>query len=807
MSKEVFQLVFGNQEDIDVYERWLDLVANRGIKREYYNVVQTGGKEGIRYATHIIDVVSLAAALRPLIAMSELEQRIVFTALSVHDLNKSPNQNGKKRFADLATEAVVSNEIEFVGFDEFFSDWRENITAITRLVAAHAGKFHVGFASGIPKAKQPENITSERLRELEQLVTAVDEIAVARSFIDSSKIEKGVTTLNTILPKEYELAWHRLSEQRGLFSNIIHREAALYLQKQGWHTLVLYPEGTYYLKVKNDKFAEDAVTTIARNVQKRLRDFNVQKFDDFIQPRPLGITIDAQVLGMGVSPSKIWEKVSAIIESRQRRDGFKISTPQKDGQEDKCRERLKEIADENGHQYQKIAQEWLIQPSLFPQTQTGMALGELLRTYYIFLESHYKYTLKSQGYKQTWNYLYSLLSISEDEQERFEPLDKRQDRAYLVAKFHANGYDKLLELIEEDSAKFLIADTAEKEELSPIGEYVLENLSLSHLSKDKNALASYLQRYVTDSFTACAYGSTRNATREWMSVDVSEGIKVQQFSNRLPAGKRDPKRNVSPEVQAQFQLENMGFASAKNKALYLHCMPYTFLTEPFLKALRQSLKNALDQGITAGMLQVDEVLENLNTNKTFDIILKPTKGNGLPIPTFSELIGNIITLPLNSLGNDSERYLEAIPYTFLLSRFFGVKVLLTESAIPMHDKDDFGEIYLDGIPALFRGLFRVGNLSPNSEGIIPEWEIYQALRTVSRQLYVSGTSRNALVELISSYLGGELHVFHVADRLIEAKTRSSKNSDAATLRLSQQILPLLEQVNQLGGIRDSFRSS
>lgn len=808
---DFISLHLGQAQSPDVYEQWLDTVANKGIKRLYYNVVQTGSKEGTRYATHAIDVVSLAASLRPIFEMSELEQRILFTALSVHDINKSPTHAGKMQsFGKLATEDNIRQELEAVGFDEFFPEWQDNLVAVKYIVAGHGGKFHAGLSRVIPKAKQAENIPRERLEALVTITKGVDAIALAQRFSDKQHLEKGLTELNAVLPQQYELAWHRISEQRGILTNVIHLMTAKFLQEHGWHMLTIFPEGTYYMKPVGSVLPEDASYRIARSVVQRLKALSAKKFEDFIQAKPLGISIDAQVLDMAVPMHKIWERVDAIIESRKQRDGFKIRTDNTDGQEDKCRQRLKKVASNENEEHQKLAREWLRQADLFPQTQAGMARGELLRTYYIFLETHFKPYFKS-GKIDPWTYLYDLVGIPEVERERFEVFDKRQDRAYVVAKYYINDAEAILERIEEDAEQFLANDTPGEIKItsSPIADYVLETLSLSHQLPDQSTFLANLQQYVDNSSVACAYGSSANETLTWMSVDVPKGIKVQQFSNRLPAGKRDPKRNVSPVVHAQFQLENLGYASSDQKALYLHCMPYTFLTAPFLKALRLSLDSANKQGVAAGMLQVDEVLEKLKTEDTFNLIsLKPTKGNGLPIPVFSEeLVGNVITLPLNSLGNDSVRFLEAIPYAFLLSRFFGVKVLLTESAIPMLTKDEIGDVYLDGIPALFRGLFRSENLTPDDNGIIPEWEMYQQLREAARSLYVAGSKRNALLELISAYLAGDLHVYHVADRLIEAKARSVSNSDAAATRISQKILPLLESVNILGGKRDRIRSA
>ncbi len=796
---DLISLMLGSSDSIDVYEHWLFTVANKGLKRLYYDVVQTGGKAGIRYATHLIDVVSLAASLRPIIKLTELEQKILFTALSVHDINKSPNFSGQKDgFGKLATERNINQEIVAVGFDEFFPEWRENIVAIKLIIAGHGGKYHSGFSRVIPNANQPENISKERLDILVKIAQAVDKFALARSFSNKKHLEKGLFELNSITDVEYELVWHRLSEQRGLLSNVIHQECSIVLQDNGLHLLLLFPEGNYYLKAIGLKLDEHLPKEIANKVDKRLKSFSSDRFEDFIQAKPLGINIDAQVIEMGLSPNKIWGRVEEIIENRQTRGAFKISLTDGSGQEDKCRERLTKIVAKNKDS-KDIAQNWLEQTHIFPQTQSGMAVGELLRTYYIFLSSHAKDYLKDNKI-DAWDYLYNVLNIDESTAEKWSVFDKRQDRAYVITKDLNIDFEELFEIIVEDSQKFLSNDNEQNLEPSAIADYVIEVLSISHIIKDKNDFLNNLTQYVNNSSKACAYSSSPYETLSWMSVDVPKGIKVQQFSNRLPAAAREPKRNVSPIVHAQFQLENIAFASTKkNKSLYLHCMPHTFLTTAFIKALKFSLESAHKKGIVAGMLQLKDVLTQLKEERSFNVIsLKPSKGNGLPIPNFTdELIANTITLPLNSLGNDSERYLQAIPYAFLFSRFFGVKVLLTESAIPMLSKDEIGDVYLDGIPALFRGLFVKENLSPNAGGIIPEWEIFIRLQEISRQLYVAGSKRNAMLELIAAYLKTDLNIFHVTDRLIEAKTRTAKNSDAAALALSRKILPLLEEINDL----------
>lgn len=784
----------------DIYEQWLNQVANQGVKRHYYDVVQTGGKEGVRYACHIIDVVSLAAALRPIFPMDALEQRILYSALSIHDLNKSPLQQAARKrasFAEIATQENIIAECTALELDAFFPEWRDNIRAIQHIINGHSGKYQTGLARHIPIARQAENISDARLEQLIHLTKAVDAFALMRDFAEVAPLRKGLLELNSIVPQQYETAWHRLSEQRGLLSNVLHRAASLELQEQGWIPLLLFPEGSYYLKPVDSRLASDTNHAIALRFAKRLQQLGAQKFADFIKAKPLGISIDKQIIDMEVASEDIWHAVDAIILKRKERAAFKSSE-----QEAKCRKDLEALVSKSdtSEAAHAFAQQWLEHATFFPQSQAGMATGELLRSYYIFLNSHAKAYFK-QHKQEPWDYLYDFLAIPNEAREVFSVLDKRNHRPYVVAKEQIGSREVLLERIIEDAAQFLRSPDDSALAESELADYARETLHLSHLAQPEMDFAGYLQNYMDDSHKSCAYGSSKYPSVTWMSVDVPQGIKVQQFSNRLPAGsKREPKRNVSPVVQAQFQLENLGYASSKNKALYLHCMPYTFLTEPYLKALRSSLRAAYQSDMAAGMLQVDDILKRLKEDANFNIIsLKATKGNGLPLPSFSEeLVGNVMTFPLNSLGNDSERYLEALPYAFLLARFFGVKVLLSESALPTRHKEEIKEVYLDGIPALFRGLFREENLAPLShgeyQGKIPAWECYIRLRQISRQLYSAGSKRNGLLELVSAYLKGELELFHVADRLLEAKSnQSSKGGDFATIRLSQRILPLLEQ--------------
>ncbi len=283
-----------------------------------------------------------------------------------------------------------------------------------------------------------------------------------------------------------------------------------------------------------------------------------------------------------------------------------------------------------------------------------------------------------------------------------------------------------------------------------------------------------------------------------MSSDVLKGIKVQQFSNRLLGGQDEPKRYVCPICQAQFTLEKLNYRSGGKKSLYLHLMPYTFLSDVFIESLRAQFQKLAQEEVTAVALEVNEAIEAARNDR---YLLPCKKGTAaeIPVPSFSEVVGNTITLPLNALGdNDVERYLSAIEYALFLHKSFGCKVLLTESAIPILSKDDIGDIFLDGIPASLRGLIPNENLS--AEAVKRLWQDYLNLRTIYAELRMMN-KENELLSLAQSFTKGRMHLFSVLDHLIERKSSKAKSPEwaasAAVRKLTLAVNEIIERGENL----------
>ncbi len=83
--------------------------------------------------------------------------------------------------------------------------------------------------------------------------------------------------------------------------------------------------------------------------------------------------------------------------------------------------------------------------------------------------------------------------------------------------------------------------------------------------------------------------------------------------------------------------------------------------------------------------------------------------NGVALPNFSDAVGNIPTLPLNSPGsNYGQQFLFALTHAMAVADFFGCRVVMSRSLVPLFSGDYLDEHQLsfvvDGVPRNMRWL-------------------------------------------------------------------------------------------------------
>lgn len=220
---------------------------------------------------------------------------------------------------------------------------------------------------------------------------------------------------------------------------------------------------------------------------------------------------------------------------------------------------------------------------------------------------------------------------------------------------------------------------------------------------------------------------------------------VQIFSNRLPGGGGEPKRNVCLICRTQFILEKLTCISYDRKgkqktrngekknreaytSFYLHLYPYAFFTAPYLNALYSTLKNVchednqcfflntrryferweekFERGLGFGSVKQAQLMEGMDDG---EFGVHSTKVNGINVPNFSEAVCNTPTLLLNAPGENSiQQFIFTLTHALMIADFFGCRVAVSRTPVPLLTNDYMAEhaltFFVDGVPLALRWL-------------------------------------------------------------------------------------------------------
>jgi CRISPR-associated protein Csc3 len=428
-----------------------------------------------------------------------------------------------------------------------------------------------------------------------------------------------------------------------------------------------------------------------------------------------------------------------------------------------------------------------------------MGVGELLRSYYIFLSDHFA---KQIG--DPWRYLYRWLKISEEATPFYDLLDLRYQRAYVITGNLGISMEVLYDSILEDGRR-LMGGVEQREDgslgdFAALTDYVTCHVTFSFETEQQIDFATALQAYVESNHRQCCHCGSEFRTTSWMAPHVPADIGVQSFSNRLPGGWiREPKKNICLVCRAQFILEKLNRLSAKNvKTFYLHLYPYTFYTVVFIKALCDEVNELLATDTTVVMLGSDDVLRETSGHSSLPLRLIPrTKAGkphtfGLALPHYAEFVGNVIIFPMNCPGgNDAEQFLFALQNVLVMQRFLGCKAVLTSSPVSPVSRDAFNDFFVDGVPLGFEGLLPEPDL--DRQGLNELWGRMGALIRLRSELYNPEREENSILVLARAMADvSGLSVFHEADRMVEMRARSGGASGDQrmwrTISITQRIL-------------------
>ncbi|MGC9399117.1 MAG: type I-D CRISPR-associated protein Cas10d/Csc3 [Anaerolineae bacterium] len=798
-------LVIGKREP-SVFKDYVDFVANRGLLR-YKNVLQYGKKAGESLYTHILDGVFVLEQLRPALKLSDIEAQVLYTAFTLHDLNKVRGDG--QRYGELITRENVVPEIEALNLERFFPDYADYLEDIMALDLAHSAHHHYDGA-GLVRSYDPYGLGRERVEQLKHLIRAADAVDLSHTLEERSYKEDFLFHLNTFSDVQYEFVTHQLTEDRGLLSNVVHESVVTYLRDTlGLIPLLFYPDGVAYLKPGGETLTleEPALQAMGGDIAEAISEMTAEQLPDFVESKPGGIKITRKCLQLGVPFQRIWKVAHGKAAIRAERLLAKVEE-----MEAQARNRAEGYFEKNAQALPEAAEQVRMlleaEAPLISMDRVGLIKAELARAYYIFIKEHFP-----QQADDPWYYVYRVLDLPEEKWATYEYFVSPWDRPYVIARDIALSEEEVARRFAEDGASLLNEAGVQDPKVALFTDYVKRHVIFDFGGPRQVDFGAYLQHYEENQHNQCVMCSSTLPTQKWMKGDVRDDITVQAFSNRLRGGPGDPKKQICPLCRIQFLLEKLNYPQVRNEnILYLHLFPYAFLTAPYIQGLRVGLQRLTREDVVERALflrqeqAIASMAEDQPLHLDFTALTKSGKSHsyGLYLPRYSRTVGNRIIFPLNPAGqNDTERFLFALWYAMLLQKYFGVKVLLSASPVAPLDKEHFHDLYVSDVPLNARGLLRRNDYAAYKEDTAEPgtlavlWEQVRALFAFYQLTRSADTRRNELVAMVQSLGESPLHVFYTAEKLLETR---ADDREWRLIRLSQRAFPYVETlVKSIGG--------
>ncbi len=787
-------LLIGKEEP-SVLKDYLERVANRGLTA-YKGIYQWGAKRGESLYTHVLNGIFVLDTLRHLLGLGDTEARVLYTGFTVHDINKARGEEGP--FGKLATRETIAAEIQRLGLDAFFPEWEKYLEDILSLVRGHSGHFHHGGERWIAKRDAAYGLGLDRVNALLHLMRAADVVDLSHTLEERVKKAEFLGHLNAYLADtgrsvQYEFFTHRLTEQRGLLTNLIHNGITDELQdRYELVPLLYYPDGVAYLVEKGQAptIGEEDLQRIAKRIAQTISGMTTAKFQEFIEPRPAGIKVDPKCLAMGVPFEDILREIENIIQRRS----FNPSTL-----DEGVRRRLQMALDKGKALPTEVVEALEEEAPLISTDPDRLRVAELLRTYYIFLNTHFRRRIAD-----AWQHIYNLVDLPSERIPFYEAFDARYDRAYVLVRDLKLSWEEVYRRIEDDGTALLGNGEAEEDPKVPLfADYLRRYAIFSTGRRPETGFKDHLTHYVENQHKQCVFCGGPFPTAKWMIADVRPDITVQTFSNRLRGGPGEPKKYVCAICHLQFLVEKLNYSPVRGeKLIYLHLFPYSFLTQPFIEGLRATVLRIVseDTAVQALNLRVEEAIDNYLRQRVAPPVFRSRTQKGKPQPyglyppRYAETVSNLLIFPINAAGNnDTARFLFALWNGLVLQRHFGVKVLISNSPVSPLDKQEIPDLYVDNVPLACRGLLpyngyvQIGDGTDREGSLERLWDDVGHLFALRKLTFVD-RDRDPMPQLVRALAEHPLTIFHVVDRLLLARVRGQELGGLVTW-LGQQVFP------------------
>jgi CRISPR-associated protein Csc3 len=761
-----------------VLDDYLRLVNTGGLD-PYREIDQYGGKTGETLWRHVLNGVFLLDTLAELLGLDDSSTRCLFAAFTVHDLNKVPLYAHLRRpYNEIVTEDNVRQESERLGLARFFPEIARYLADIVTLARLHQG--HLAVTGDGLNLRRAENyrIGLAQVLRLGGLMRAADVLDLAHGLDERDHHERFLVYLNEASPvRRFQLLSHRLAENRGLLTNLIHNiVVAEVVDRFGATPVACYPDGVLYVAEAGRSLSWSAagLPGLAARAADRLARLQRDELASFVRGAPVGIKVDPTCFASGATVEDVLALIRSRVDAKRFSEDWRI-------------ERETALREDLGGDL----------PADFRLPgDDQLRRAELLSAYRILLEDHAEGRLRVLK-TNAWERAYGVVGLPNALRRQADRANSFR-RAYLLAHAISPSLDELDQLIQTDAREVFGAGGQATEGVdAALTSYLTENLSLSIGNGAPRPFGGHLVRYIGAQFRQCSSCSTSLPSAELMKLTVPPSFGVQAFSNRLAGGvMREPKRNVCPICREQFVLERLAWVSHTDKyggdisTFYLHLFPVAFFTGDELAVWWQGIVRLRNEEVSALFVDPGAYFRQTRTQPGAPIPVWKAKRNGVAIPRFDEALGNTPTLAVHAPGNSfAEQSLYAVEVGAILGRFFGCKVLVSRNAVPILDAAAMAPLVVDGVPRALRWLLPEDQLDVAGVGRL--FDLLALLHQIQDRTRQGTDSTNVVLELCRAAVGDPLGIYYQADRLAERAARGKGDLDLTTRLARQQTAPLL----------------
>lgn len=732
------------QEQSDLLAAYYRDVAS-GPMKNYRWIIQGGNKQGQNYYVHVLDGINIFHKLRTanIIEMTDLEEQLLFTAYTPHDLNKIPPYGGRNvtlSYSDIATCENIKTELKRIEIGRFFPDWEQYLEEIRLLMLLH--QHDAAPVSDLSQRNRKYTLPHGRLQELGKLMYAVDNLNLSHTLSENKHKQNFLMSVNAVAERRWHWVTHRLGENRAMFSNLIHNTVVEYLQNR--HTnnghsiiadLLYYPDGVAYLLPEREAFtwSESDTDNVARYLSRTIENKKAISLYQLIKASQLGIRVSKAAMDSGASYTDMMYTIRKRVDSKSYTQNWHS------GYHQKLQTDIELAANTPDPTISTQARKLLGQTALIvPLEQDLLKRGELALAYYNLLNDHLKDELKKAHQCDPWTHVYTQLHLPTEKYTLYNHVNHYR-RAYFISCDCQDSVDTLFERMLKDVAD-LVGEQIEKPvDDASLHDYLSEHLEFQGAGYARDFTA-HLRYYCNVRHKQCCMCSSSSATTKLMGPEVPTNMGVQVFSNRLRGGSGEPKRNVCPICRTQLILEKLMHISFKKGSdqytnFYLHLYPYAFFTRSYQDALYHTLKNIVHEDSQCFLFKKDNYYKAWSRQHEQALSVQavkqaqkiddrngpqfepsPTRVNGISVPQFSEATTNTPTLPLNAPGeNYAQQFLFALTHALMIADFFGCRVALSRTPFPLLSNDYMAEhglaFFVDGIPLNLRWLLPTNEYS------------------------------------------------------------------------------------------------